>query len=642
MKEYKLWCEKIEQQIKQNGKKIVLVAGASSSGKSYSSQVLCDYLCKNGIRAKVYSADNYYKGVSRIITEKALQKNAAYKMFEQKSEQVADIVRSIIGELPSQEKFTNENIQKLSDKLASVYGEIGRVLAKEIVFEFEHINFDEPSAIAFNSLAKDLQVVLSGSGKIISPAYSFITGESKLLDENSINVADYDVFIVEGLYVLRDELEKLLDDKKVVKTYVDCDSKTLLSRKLNRDIVHKRSAFTQEQVLLTFLTQVMPSYYSYIYPTKQKAQIVLNSTLTKGELDDKNISKQIKFFAPYDIQQKLDNSGCKIVQTTKQIDYFFENKNKQGDGFSIFLREEGGLATKLAFKSNTQQTNILKRNIEEYNLEKQMSLQNRNAKKLLSGFLNSGLCLGAVLEKTRQIYCYKDITFKLDSVDGLGMFVEFDDIKNPHTIELAKALGLKKVCQNSYFLEYKKSPIQIPKNNEIEIKCIVDKIPQLPCRQKQIEQIYVEFENKKHIISAILGEIVFENISQVRVRKITEGEKTQYYLTAKSDGGYERVEYETQIPKTIYDLLADGETKKIQKTRYVISKSGYDFEFDKFHGGQDGLVMVEVEIGENNKQTIEKIKQILTTEFGLEIQDVSKMSQYKNSNLAENNKNVLN
>ena len=75
MEQYKLWCEKIEQQIKQNNKKIVLVAGASSSGKSYSSQVLCDYLCQNGIKARVYSADNYYKGVSRIITEKALQKN---------------------------------------------------------------------------------------------------------------------------------------------------------------------------------------------------------------------------------------------------------------------------------------------------------------------------------------------------------------------------------------------------------------------------------------------------------------------------------------------------------------------------------------------------------------------------------------
>ena len=84
MEQYKLWCEQIERQIKQKGKKIVLVAGASSSGKSYSSQVLCDYLCKNGIRAKVYSTDNYYKGVSRIITEKALQKNPAYKMFEQK------------------------------------------------------------------------------------------------------------------------------------------------------------------------------------------------------------------------------------------------------------------------------------------------------------------------------------------------------------------------------------------------------------------------------------------------------------------------------------------------------------------------------------------------------------------------------
>ena len=97
-----------------------------------------------------------------------------------------------------------------------------------------------------------------------------------------------------------------------------------------------------------------------------------------------------------------------------------------------------------------------------------------------------------------------------------------------------------------------------------------------------------------------------------------------------------------QIPQTIYDLLAEGETKKIQKTRYVICKKGYNFEFDKFHGAQDGLVMVEVELCENSAKTIQDIKQILTNDFGLCIQDVSKIEQYKNSCLAENNKNVFN
>ena len=95
--------------------------------------------------------------------------------------------------------------------------------------------------------------------------------------------------------MLRDELETKLDNQKVVKTYVDCDSKTLLSRKLNRDIVHKRSAFTEEQVIMTFLTQVMPSYYSYIFPTKQKAQIVLNSTLQKENLMTKTYQNKSSF-----------------------------------------------------------------------------------------------------------------------------------------------------------------------------------------------------------------------------------------------------------------------------------------------------------------------------------------------------------
>ena len=37
----------------------------------------------------------------------------------------------------------------------------------------------------------------------------------------------------------------------------------------------------------------------------------------------------------------------------------------------------------------------------------------------------------------------------------------------------------------------------------------------------------------------------------------------------------------------------------------------------------------------------ERLKQILTNQFGLEIQDVSTLEQYKNNNLAQNNKNDL-
>ena len=176
--EIQSWCKKIEQEVRAKNKRVVLVAGASSSGKSYSSQALCEYLNKHNIKAKLYSADNYYKGVSKIIVQKALQKSEKYSVFNKKTDEIVDIIKNFTGNLPSQEKFTKENKQKIIKYFVQQFGELGNALANDIIFEFENINFDEPFAIDFKKLSTDIQTILTGKGKIISPTYSFTTGES--------------------------------------------------------------------------------------------------------------------------------------------------------------------------------------------------------------------------------------------------------------------------------------------------------------------------------------------------------------------------------------------------------------------------------------------------------------------------------
>ncbi len=59
---------KIENEL--NDKKIILIAGASSSGKTFMAEKLKDYLSQKGKRVLQFSCDMYYKGISRIITEK--------------------------------------------------------------------------------------------------------------------------------------------------------------------------------------------------------------------------------------------------------------------------------------------------------------------------------------------------------------------------------------------------------------------------------------------------------------------------------------------------------------------------------------------------------------------------------------------
>ena len=239
-------------------------------------------------------------------------------------------------------------------------------------------------------------------------------------------------------------MEKI-DNKNVIKTCVDCDLKTLLNRKLNRDIKSGRSTLSPEQTIMSYMTQVMPSYYNYIYPTLCRAEFVLSTSLSQEELSQKQNSKQIKFFVDEKTLKILESLNLEEIYNKQQIDYFFDT-NLNNNSLIVRVREIDNLVSKLTFKSNVSSNNILNRKIEEYNLETQLSTQNRQTKSFVSNLLSSGFVLKMIVDKNRKILKYKDITIKLDDVQNLGMFIEFDDI-NDTALQLAKILNLKKVCK---------------------------------------------------------------------------------------------------------------------------------------------------------------------------------------------------
>lgn len=108
----------------------------------------------------------------------------------------------------------------------------------------------------------------------------------------------------------------------------------------------------------------------------------------------------------------------------------------------------------------------------------------------------------------------------------------------------------------------------------------------------------------------------------VRVR--TKGEHG--YITVKGRShGDSRLEFEYMIP--IEDAekmleLCDG--RIIDKTRYLVSYDGYEWEVDEFHGDLDGLVTAEIELSESRKDYA------LPPFVG---EDVTGDARYYNSNL---------
>ena len=87
----------------------------------------------------------------------------------------------------------------------------------------------------------------------------------------------------------------------------------------------------------------------------------------------------------------------------------------------------------------------------------------------------------------------------------------------------------------------------------------------------------------------------------VRVR--VKGEKG--CITVKgigNDSGASRFEWEKEIPvEDVRDLLKICEPGVIDKTRYLVDCDGHTFEVDEFYGDNEGLVVAEVELSDENE-----------------------------------------
>ena len=84
----------------------------------------------------------------------------------------------------------------------------------------------------------------------------------------------------------------------------------------------------------------------------------------------------------------------------------------------------------------------------------------------------------------------------------------------------------------------------------------------------------------------------------VRVR--TMG--TKGFLTVKSrNHGAKRLEFDYEIP--LYDaeeILKLSEPGIVEKTRWIVPFDGLLWEVDEFHGSQNGVIVAEVEIPEDD------------------------------------------
>lgn len=132
--------------------------------------------------------------------------------------------------------------------------------------ERSKINFDEPAAIEWSLLEKQLRELKEGH-TIEMPTYSYLTCTRQ---PETVTVEPRDVIIVEGILVLTDpSLRKMLD----VKVFVDADADERLIRVISRDCVER--CRTPEIVIRRYEDVLKPMHNMYIEPSKRFADLIV-------------------------------------------------------------------------------------------------------------------------------------------------------------------------------------------------------------------------------------------------------------------------------------------------------------------------------------------------------------------------------
>ena len=134
--------------------------------------------------------------------------------------------------------------------------------------ERSQINFDHPNSIDFKLLIKHLNNLIKNNS-IKEPVYSYKS--HKRLKKNKL-LKPKRIIILEGLHIFCNaELINLID----FGLFLNLDSVTRLERRIKRDINERGR--TEEEVINRFNEMCEPMYQEFIFPSRTKANVIINS-----------------------------------------------------------------------------------------------------------------------------------------------------------------------------------------------------------------------------------------------------------------------------------------------------------------------------------------------------------------------------
>lgn len=425
----------IEEKLESEKKAVALIAGASSSGKSYCARLLQEVLKQNGHSSLIISLDNYNVGLSHLIPLKVSLNYYGGKL--EKREEISSLIRPLLETIPFDKKYDEESLLKIKPLIQNCFPnekELDTFL-NYLNKEWKVLNFDEPVVYDMKQAYEDVIALLENK-KVTKKSYSKVISE-RVDSHEEIDGKDYDVIIIEGIFALNHSLLSLFNRDKIITNFIDGNPKSLFLRRVIRD---SKSDYTSASSAFTtklYFKYIIPSYISMILPSKENADVIYINDMTyleKKSGDLYTTKSEIHTNSYKAIDHILRHS--KILSTSYLKDTFFSTKGEETP-FENVLRlrsyssDEGKtyVPSSLVHKGlpKVRKDNKIIRPIDILIKEGDFDKVWDSEMDCLSSFASAGFFIGPIQHKIKWKIEYKGQKLTIRYVETKGYFVEFDN-----------------------------------------------------------------------------------------------------------------------------------------------------------------------------------------------------------------------
>ena len=420
----------IEELLETSQKAIVLIAGASSSGKSYAARALENLLKESGHSSCTISLDQYNIGLSGIIPNKVNE-----NFFDGKISNIKEIskrIKEVIYAVPFEEKYAPKQIEKIRFMISDlIKGEDLEKFLAALPVEWDRLNFDEPSVYDMKEASEDVKKLMNNE-KVALKKYSKVVSE-RVPCLDTIDGKSVDVILVEGIYALNDEMISHIKGLPVIKDFIDGNPKSLFLRRVIRDqkLTSAHNVFT----IKVYFEFIIKSYFESIYPCRRFADVILSNDMTFTEMREGDLyttKREIHTDSKEAYDQVL--SLCEIESTVYQKDtYFSAPFEKQSEQNTLRLRsiandgknyEVSSLVHKGIMKARNDHKII--RPVNVLLKEGEVTQIWKTEAECIEAFIFAGFLVGPVKYKVKTKCSFHGQKMTVREVRGSGYYFEFE------------------------------------------------------------------------------------------------------------------------------------------------------------------------------------------------------------------------